>query len=119
MVKWARNQPALMKLLAPLNCRKPLHDKRRGRDSNPRYVLPYTAFPVPHLRPLGHLSEAPPGLSHRRRRAPPEGFCVDRTDGPPFWQSAYGLVVVMSAKPRAGRAGRLSRLEAEGCPATT
>ena len=32
--------------------------KRRGRDSNPRYVLPYTAFPVPHLRPLGHLSGA-------------------------------------------------------------
>ncbi len=30
--------------------------QRRGRDSNPRYVLPYTAFPVPHLRPLGHLS---------------------------------------------------------------
>ncbi len=30
--------------------------KRRGRDSNPRYVLPYTAFPVPHNRPLCHLS---------------------------------------------------------------
>src|SRR3954466_8763874 len=33
-------------------------NQRRGRDSNPRYVLPYTAFPVPHLRPLGHLSVA-------------------------------------------------------------
>ena len=31
--------------------------KRRGWDSNPRYVLPYTAFPVPHLWPLGHLLE--------------------------------------------------------------
>ena len=29
---------------------------RRGWDSNPRYSCPYTAFPVPHLRPLGHPS---------------------------------------------------------------
>ena len=29
---------------------------RRGRDSNPRHGCPCTAFPVPHLRPLGHLS---------------------------------------------------------------
>ena len=29
---------------------------RRGWDSNPRYGCPYTAFPVPHLRPLGHPS---------------------------------------------------------------
>ena len=36
--------------------RKSLEIERRGRDSNPRYVLPYTAFPVLHLRPLGHLS---------------------------------------------------------------
>ena len=29
---------------------------RRGRDSNPRYVLPYTHFPGVLLQPLGHLS---------------------------------------------------------------
>jgi hypothetical protein len=29
---------------------------RRGRDSNPRHSCPCTAFPVPHLRPLGHPS---------------------------------------------------------------
>ena len=33
-----------------------LHIWRRGWDSNPRYSCPYTAFPVPHLRPLGHPS---------------------------------------------------------------
>ena len=32
---------------------------RRGWDSNPRYSCPYTAFPVPHLRPLGHPSCCP------------------------------------------------------------
>jgi hypothetical protein len=31
-------------------------DKRRGRDSNPRYGCPYTRFPSVPLRPLGHLS---------------------------------------------------------------
>lgn len=45
----ARNQTRLIR-------RKSLSTKRRGRDSNPRYGCPYTAFPVPHLRPLGHLS---------------------------------------------------------------
>src|ERR1051325_6802065 len=30
--------------------------QRRGRDSNPRWSFPHTAFPVLHLRPLGHLS---------------------------------------------------------------
>src|SRR5262245_18438267 len=29
---------------------------RRGWDSNPRHSYPCTAFPVPHLRPLGHPS---------------------------------------------------------------
>jgi hypothetical protein len=29
---------------------------RRGRDSNPRYPFGYTAFPMPHDRPLCHLS---------------------------------------------------------------
>jgi len=29
---------------------------RRERDSNPRYVLPYTHFPGVLLKPLGHLS---------------------------------------------------------------
>jgi site-specific DNA recombinase len=29
---------------------------RRGRDSNPRYVLPHTRFRVVRLQPLGHLS---------------------------------------------------------------
>src|SRR5262249_9016574 len=33
---------------------------RGGWDSNPRYSCPYTAFPVPHLRPLGHPSLRPP-----------------------------------------------------------
>src|SRR5690349_19433046 len=37
-------------------------EKRRGRDSNPRYVCTYTAFPVPHLRPLGHLSGTTPRI---------------------------------------------------------
>src|SRR4051812_38161754 len=32
--------------------------KRRGRDSNPRWSYPHTAFPVLHLRPLGHLSRS-------------------------------------------------------------
>ena len=35
---------------------------RRGWDSNPRYSCPYTAFPVPHLRPLGHPSNASQSL---------------------------------------------------------
>ena len=30
--------------------------QRRGRDSNPRYPYGHTAFPVPHNRPLCHLS---------------------------------------------------------------
>ena len=29
---------------------------RRERDSNPRYLLQHTRFPVVHLQPLGHLS---------------------------------------------------------------
>src|SRR5438445_6954011 len=29
---------------------------RRGWDLNPRYSFPYTALPMPRLRPLGHLS---------------------------------------------------------------
>ena len=32
--------------------------KRSGRDSNPRYGYPYTAFPVRPLQPLGHRSMA-------------------------------------------------------------
>ena len=32
------------------------HKKRRGWDSNPRKVLPFTDFRDPHLKPLGHLS---------------------------------------------------------------
>src|SRR4051794_4980245 len=32
--------------------------KRRGRDSNPRWSFPHTAFPVLHNRPLCHLSDA-------------------------------------------------------------
>src|SRR2546422_9702108 len=31
---------------------------RRGWDLNPRYSFPYTALPMPRLRPLGHLSSA-------------------------------------------------------------
>src|SRR5881296_2714114 len=31
---------------------------RRGWDLNPRYSFPYTALPMPRLRPLGHLSTA-------------------------------------------------------------
>lgn len=31
--------------------------KRTGGDSNPRYGYPYTAFPVLHHQPLGHLSD--------------------------------------------------------------
>jgi hypothetical protein len=31
---------------------------RRGRDSNPRWSFPHTAFPVLHNRPLCHLSDA-------------------------------------------------------------
>src|SRR2546427_11170947 len=42
---------------------------RRGRDLNPRHRgYPCTAFPVPHLRPLGHPSLDLP--SERLRRAP-------------------------------------------------
>src|SRR5207245_5653532 len=51
---------------------------RRGWDSNPRYSCPYTAFPVPHLRPLGHpsasLSGTPEGaikLAEGRGFEPP------------------------------------------------
>src|SRR3989442_3107434 len=36
-------------------------DWRRGRDLNPRHRdYPCTAFPVPHLRPLGHPSACSP-----------------------------------------------------------
>ena len=31
-------------------------NKRSGRDSNPRYGYPHTAFPVRLLQPLGHRS---------------------------------------------------------------
>ena len=53
---WSRKKPwaELPSCGAILNLIKTY--KRRGRDSNPRYVLPYTAFPVPHNRPLCHLS---------------------------------------------------------------
>src|SRR4030095_11005043 len=33
------------------------HHERRGRDSNPRWSFPHTAFPVLHNRPLCHLSD--------------------------------------------------------------
>lgn len=29
---------------------------RKGRDSNPRYVLPHAGFQDRYLQPLGHLS---------------------------------------------------------------
>ena len=47
---------------------------RRGWDSNPRYSCPYTAFPVPHLRPLGH----PSGCEFWRRGEDlnPRGTCA-------------------------------------------
>src|SRR5262249_31274171 len=32
-------------------------NQRRGRDSNPRWSFPHTAFPVLHNRPLCHLSD--------------------------------------------------------------
>ncbi len=38
---------------------------RRGRDSNPRYGFPYTAFRERRLQPLGHLSIPLYILSHR------------------------------------------------------
>ena len=46
---------------APEFCRdapqgRPAVSWRRGRDSNPRYVLPHTRFPSVLLKPLGHLS---------------------------------------------------------------
>src|SRR5437899_9368010 len=42
---------------------------RRGRDSNPGHRgYPCTAFPVPHLRPLGHPS------MHREKLAEGRGF---------------------------------------------
>ena len=45
---------------------------RREGDSNPRYVLPYTRFPVVHLQPLGHLSAKP--IGGRKGMAEREGF---------------------------------------------
>ncbi len=51
---------------------------RRGWDSNPRYSCPYTAFPVPHLRPLGH-----PSLTrHLRKLAEGRGFEPPRDSRP-------------------------------------
>ncbi len=41
---------------APLAQRGSFTDWRRGRDSNPRYLLQHTRFPGVHLKPLGHLS---------------------------------------------------------------
>ena len=41
------------KFMFMLNLQK---QKRRGRDSNPRYGKPHTRFPSVLLRPLGHLS---------------------------------------------------------------
>ena len=42
---------------------------RRGRDLNPRYGFPYTAFPMPRLRPLGHLSTELVGRPFRSKMA--------------------------------------------------
>ena len=39
---------------------------RRGRDSNPRYVLAYARFPSVCLRPLNHLSVRPNALQQKR-----------------------------------------------------
>jgi hypothetical protein len=50
---------------APLLRRASYTNWRRGRDSNPRYVLPHTRFPGVHLKPLGHLSTWGDGLYQR------------------------------------------------------
>jgi hypothetical protein len=49
---------------------------RRGRDSNPRHSCPCTAFPVPHLRPLGHPSASRrwPLVTPRKMLAEGRGF---------------------------------------------
>ena len=51
------NYPHRMKLADVVRIRLSGKLWRRGWDSNPRYSCPYTAFPVPHLRPLGHPSD--------------------------------------------------------------
>src|SRR5438128_520474 len=48
---------------------------RRGRDLNPRHRgYPCTAFPVPHLRPLGHPSSEARSARSQRRLAEGRGF---------------------------------------------
>src|SRR5438128_10820691 len=48
---------------------------RRGRDLNPRHRgYPCTAFPVPHLRPLGHPSSETRPVRWQRRLAEGRGF---------------------------------------------
>jgi hypothetical protein len=60
--------------------REPLREDscnwRRGRDSNPRHSCPCTAFPVPHLRPLGHPSASRRGslVTPRKMLAEGRGF---------------------------------------------
>src|SRR5262245_35824205 len=52
----------------------PCRAKRRGRDSNPRWSYPQTAFQLLHLRPLGTLPKPEPLQLHSTRtpvRRPP------------------------------------------------
>src|SRR3970040_250174 len=58
----ATSKPVLSRYLADRRARRrpdAAYEWRRGRDSNPRHRgYPCTAFPVPHLRPLGAPSAA-------------------------------------------------------------
>src|SRR5207244_3227144 len=52
---------------------------RRGWDLNPRYSFPYTALPMPRLRPLGHLSTFSPAHPGPAKTRPFPGACWNRS----------------------------------------
>src|SRR5262249_38871626 len=73
-----------------------------------RGTLPYTRFPVVHLRPLGHLSRC------CRSRAPPGGESGIRTRGtlagtPDFESGTFGLSVTSPRAKMANRARAVKR----------
>jgi hypothetical protein len=96
LVKSARNQRSFINFPTQLPRHKSFCIKRRGRDSNPRYVLPYTAFPVPHLRPLGHLSEITNPLKFSTCNLRP---AYRSSEEPIAYSSAYRRVLTRTILP--------------------
>src|SRR5207237_4534726 len=79
---------------------------RRGRDLNPRHRgYPCTAFPVPHLRPLGHPSDNSCPTSAARPSS--GGALRSRSDGRYYWRRGEDLNPRGTYAPIRFRVGRL------------